>query len=237
MIQQLKTRLSDVQRFYELLFRLEEKVGGKRLLAECNGRMDWPERGVYFFFEEGEFRSTSGNGLRVVRVGTHALNTGSCTTLWNRLKTHRGSVINGGGNHRGSVFRHHVGTALANFNHWPADVNLTWPRGSSAPPEIRQKEIPYEKQVSDIIGKMPFLWLEVDDLPGPSSIRGFIERNSIALLSNFYAEDSPIDPPDTLWLGKFTGHQAIRRSGLWNVNHVSELYSGDFLDLFQKLIT
>lgn len=237
MTQEDLTRLNDIQRFYNLLDRLERKVGGKRLLAECNGRMDWPNRGVYFFFEKGETRSKSGNGLRVVRVGTHALNIGSGTTLWDRLKTHRGSITNGGGNHRGSVFRHHVGTALANFNHWPDDIIQTWPRGSSAPKEIRQNEIPYEKQVSDFIRKMPFLWFEVDDLPGPSSLRGFIERNSIALLSNFYTIENPIDPPSTLWLGKFTGHQAIRRSGLWNVNHVTESYSDTFLDHFQKLVT
>jgi hypothetical protein len=31
---------------------------------------------------------------------------------------------------------------------------------------------------------MRFLWIDIDDEPGPASIRGFIERNSIALLSN-----------------------------------------------------
>ena len=66
-------RLEHIKHFYKILDLLEEKVGGKRLLAECDGRMDWPKRGVYFFFEPGESRSTSGEGPRVVRVGTHAL--------------------------------------------------------------------------------------------------------------------------------------------------------------------
>lgn len=26
----------------------------------CNGRTEWPAKGVYFFFEEGEARTTSG---------------------------------------------------------------------------------------------------------------------------------------------------------------------------------
>ena len=32
---------------------------------------------------------------------------------------------------------------------------------------------------------MPFLWLEVPDPPGPDSLRGYIERNAIVLLSNY----------------------------------------------------
>ena len=74
--------------------------------------MEWPARGVYFFFEDGEARSTSGTGPRVVRIGTHALTAKSSTTLWNRLAQHRGVVGTGGGNHRGSIFRLLVGEAL-----------------------------------------------------------------------------------------------------------------------------
>ena len=71
-------RVADVQRFYEILDALEETIGGKRRLAECDGRIDWPRRGVYFFFEPGEMRSASGRGPRVVRVGTHGLAGCSC---------------------------------------------------------------------------------------------------------------------------------------------------------------
>ena len=41
-------RIADTVRFYELLTRLERRVGGVRTLATCDGRMDWPRRGVYF---------------------------------------------------------------------------------------------------------------------------------------------------------------------------------------------
>ena len=68
-------RLNDLVRFYDLLDRLEKRLGGKRTLAECNGRMDWPARGVYFFFEAGEERRDSGDGPRIIRIGTHALTT------------------------------------------------------------------------------------------------------------------------------------------------------------------
>jgi len=230
------SRLQDVKHFYELLEQLEEKVDGKRVLAECSGRMNWPVRGVYFFFESGQYRTSSGKGLRVVRVGTHALKTGSTTTLWHRLKQHRGNEYNNGGNHRGSVFRHHVGTALAYFHHWPDDIVRTWPRGSTATRDIRDKEHPYEVQVSKTISRMPFLWLAVEDEAGPSSLRGFIERNAIALLSNYSMGENPIDSPSSIWLGKFTKHTSIARSGLWNVNHVMENYNPSILKVLEQLI-
>ncbi len=69
----IMNRRSDLLRFYGLLERLEQKVGGMRTLTACSGRIDWPRRGVYFFLEDGERRSDTGQGLRIVRVGTHAL--------------------------------------------------------------------------------------------------------------------------------------------------------------------
>ena len=51
-----------------LLDRLRNRVGGARRLVECNGRMDWPQRGLYFFYEAGEERSGTGTGLRVSYV-------------------------------------------------------------------------------------------------------------------------------------------------------------------------
>ena len=94
-----------LDRLYELLGDLRSRLGGARTLASCTGRMDWPARGVYLFFEPGEMRRDG--TPRVVRVGTHALTVGSRTTLWQRLSQHRGYLSGrwaGGGNHRGSVF-------------------------------------------------------------------------------------------------------------------------------------
>jgi hypothetical protein len=81
---------ADLIRFYEALGSLEGHLGGKRTLAGCDGRMSWPARGVYFFFEPGEVRSDTGMGPRVVRVGTHALTASSRSSLWQRLSQHRG---------------------------------------------------------------------------------------------------------------------------------------------------
>ena len=234
MTSNIQHRLRDVQRFYDTLDRLSEKIGGPRLLKYCSGRLNWPKRGIYFFFESGEDRTTSGIGNRVVRVGTHALKAGGQTTLWSRLLQHRGTIKGGGGNHRGSVFRHHVGTAFINRDDWPADQSRYWNRGSSAPKEIRQVEKPVERAVSSYIRDMPFLWLKVDDEPGPNSRRGFIERNAIALLSNYHFPENPIDPPSTDWLGRWAKSEPISISGLWNVNHVTDMYDPSFLDTLRE---
>ena len=177
-------RIADLTRFYAIVEGLSAKSGGTRLLTESTGRMDWPARGVYFFQEPGEGRTDTGSGPRIVRVGTHALKAGSRTTLWNRLSQHRGSAKTGGGNHRGSIFRLIIGTALVDLD---GHTCPTWGQGRSAPKDIREKEQPLEQLVSKTIGEMPFLWLEIADEPGPDSLRGYIERNTIALLSLLYS--------------------------------------------------
>ncbi len=194
--------------------------------------MSWPKRGVYFFMEPGETRSHSGRGSRIVRVGTHALKAGSGTTLWRRLYQHKGVARSGGGNHRGSIFRLIVGTALIERDAIDCD---SWDdRHSSAPREVRERELPLERAVSQVIGDMSFLWLSVDDEPGPQSLRGFIERNAIALLSNY--GKSPIDPPSDSWLGSHCTREKVRTSGLWNSNHVDESYDPAFLDSLASLL-
>lgn len=47
-------RIADTLQFYDLLERIAERTAGYRTLATCDGRMTWPRRGVYFFFEDGE---------------------------------------------------------------------------------------------------------------------------------------------------------------------------------------
>jgi hypothetical protein len=98
-------RLADLVRFYSIITTLESKIGGAKRLSDCSGRASWPQRGVYFFHEPGENRTDTGEGPRIVRVGTHALKLGSGTKLWTRLSQHKGPTASGGGNHRGSIFR------------------------------------------------------------------------------------------------------------------------------------
>ncbi|PSQ17128.1 hypothetical protein BRD00_08860 [Halobacteriales archaeon QS_8_69_26] len=222
-------RVEDLDRLYALLDRLEERVGGKRRLGDCTGHMDWPERGVYFFFAPDE-RREDGDNLRLTRVGTHAVSAGSSTSMWNRLRAHRGNnrgTFEGAGNHRGSVFRKRVGEAII-ARDGLQDVYPQWGEGSSADREVRLKEVGLERRVSDYIGDLPFIWVRVDDPPGPDSDRAYLERNAIALASNYWRD--PVDPRTGHWLGNHSGVATIRRSGLWNSDHVDEEYDPAFLD-------
>lgn len=224
-------RIDNLNRLYSAIDRLGSCLGGARTLASCNGRLSWPRRGVYFFMEDGEVRSESETGPRIVRVGTHALKPGSGTRLWTRLSQPRGQAQSGGGNHRGSIFRLIVGTALiARDGH----ICATWDVGNSANSEIRAGEIALEREVSHFIGSMPFVWIDVDDEPGAESLRGYIERNAIALLSNY--GKPPVDPPSAGWLGRHCDRERVKKSGLWNQNHVDERYDPDFLDCLDEQI-
>jgi hypothetical protein len=75
------SRATDLTRFYHLLDQLKQRLGGPRTLASLGGHRDWPARGLYLFFEATEVRKESGDGPRIVRVGTHALSAGSRSTL------------------------------------------------------------------------------------------------------------------------------------------------------------
>jgi hypothetical protein len=81
-----------------------------------------------------------------------------------------------------------------------------------------------EMAVSEYIGVMPFLWLDVPDRAG----RYAIEAGAISLLSRCSAGS---DPPSSGWLGQYAFRAEIRDSGLWNVHHVYRRYDSEFLDL------
>lgn len=221
---------ADLDRFYSILDILRRRPLQACKLSALDGRSELPARGVYFFFEEGEHRAGDPSTCRVVRVGTHAVARNSKTTLWKRLSNHRGSKKSGGGNHRGSVFRLHVGAALLRSRR----ENLeSWAVGSSAPKEVRNLERDLERDVSNVINQMCLLWLPIDDAPGPDSDRAYVERNAVALLSNALA---PIDAPSENWLGRSSPSERIQKSGLWNLNYVLDYYDPRFLDVMERWI-
>jgi hypothetical protein len=184
---------------------------------------------LHFFREPGQYRTPNPDRLRIVRVGTHAVSANSKSTLWNRLRTHLGTR-RGGGNHRGSIFRLHVGAALLARDGLPLP---TWGIGSTAPGEVRNDaavkaaEAECEQRVSAYIGAMSVLWINVPDEPGPTSMRARIEQNAIALLSN---QCVPLEAATADWLGHHSPRLEIRQSSLWNLNHVRQPYDPRFLD-------
>ena len=223
-------RERELDRFYSSLRRLENGLGGKRLLSALNGQHNWPKKGVYLFFEPEEYRSAK-NELRVVRVGTHGVSRGSKATLWNRLRTHRGTG-DGLGNHRSSIFRLHLGAALLGKNR---DLVVpSWGVGQDADKKVRKHEERLEREVSKIIGTMSVLWLSVEDEAGPANDRAYLERNMIGLL---VGPEGPIDQPSAYWLGRFSSNERIRKSGLWNLEFLDYSYSSEFLDVLDEYVS
>jgi hypothetical protein len=229
------TPLADQNHFYEILEKLKKSPRQGLSLDHPGGASRFAARGVYFFCEADEQRSSCFSSSRIVRVGTHAISAKSKSTLWQRLRAHLGTRL-GQGNHRGSIFRLHVGAALLARD----QVNIpTWGIGSSAPQALREDQAAqsmeslYEQKVSKYISSMKVLWINVPDEPGPKSLRAAIEQNAIALLSNRF---SPVEPASANWLGLQSPRDDIRRSGLWNINYVNQDYDPRFLELLDAAV-
>lgn len=191
-------RPDDLDRFYRLLDDLERRVDGTRKLKNCDGRMDWPERAVYFFLEPGETRESS-NQLRVTRVGTHAVSEKANRSLWDRLKEHYGTGSGSknyphGGSHRASVYRKAVGGAFIEkhdlHDDYP-DWDRPWRKIDRERSVVKEEEYVLQRRVSAYIREQPFLWAEVDDEPSADSDRKFVERNAIAILQLRPPADRP----------------------------------------------
>jgi hypothetical protein len=186
-----------------------------------------PGRGVYFFFEDGELRRDA-SSLRVTRVGTHALKLNASSTLRGRLRAHAGTRALSG-NHRSSIFRLHMGSALltrASVEH------ASWglPR-SAVDVAMRRAERDLERVVSTRMRATRVVVLEIPDVPSPYSDRAYVERNAIGLLAN----EGLLDPPSADWLGRHSARSEIRDSGLWNLEHLRYRTHPEFIDVLNAI--
>ncbi len=219
-----------LESFYDLTSELARGLGGSLLFSACSGEMRWPRRGLYLFSDDNE-RRTGAFGSRVVRVGTHAVSRGSRSTLWGRLRAHRG-LVGGSGAHRSSVFRLHVGAALLAKTE-RRELYPNWARAKAVDRAVWEAEAPLEREVSSYIGAMRLLYIAVPDEPSPTSDRGYLERNAIALLARVGAQR---DHPSENWLGRWSPQERIRRSGLWNLDYVDDFTDDRFLDVFAEYV-
>jgi uncharacterized protein DUF6884 len=222
-------RRQAIVRSYEMFAELADHIGLlplREVLAK-----ELPKQGVYFFFDDEENTTFSSSIPRLVRIGTHGVSEGSVATLRNRLRTHLGTRA-GGGNHRASVFRLHVGRALIERDrlqeHYP-----NWAKGQSAPRDITELEAPLEAEVSNYIGNLRVLFIPVLDSSGTGSMRATIERQFISM---FTENLCAIEQSSPSWLGRFSDKQSIRNSGLWNVRDVGGEYDLKFIPLLDGLL-
>lgn len=228
-IEKQSKHIENVQRFYDGISKLAKSTGGIRSFNECNGRMYWPRRGVYFIVDFNENHIVSNDFPRIVRVGAHALSEGVKSTLWQRLKNHKGTK-DGGGNHRSSIFRWHVGNAIIKKGGLVCD---TWEMRKNFDKDVRESERYIEQLVSAYIGQLGVVVLEVDDLPDATSNRAFIEKNAIALISSI---NSSISFSTVDWLGNYSSRNEIIDSCLWNVDYTDSGYDDTFIKTFEYYI-
>jgi hypothetical protein len=212
---------------YKIIWRLTKKRTLRRLKDVVAS--DMPESGVYIFFDERERRLKNRNEMRVVRVGTHGVAAGSRASLRNRIRTHFGTVA-GEGNHRSSIFRLHTGRSLINAE-LQAQVD-SW-GDASATKNALKNERALEQAVSRYLGELFVLLIAVPGLSDKSNDRAYLEQNLIALLSN---RCKPLDPPSCEWLGLHSEKREIRKSGLWNVNHVEQPFDRNFLEVLDYYV-
>jgi hypothetical protein len=205
---------------YKIIGRLASKKGLRRLKDVIDETM--PDSGVYLFFDERERRLKNRDQLRIVRVGTHGVSLGSKASLRSRMRTHFGTG-SGEGNHRSSIFRLHAGRSLINAKLAPAIES--WGT-STADKAALLAERELEQAVSKYLGELYVLLISVPGESDKSNDRAYLEQNLISLLSNACR---PLDPPSCEWLGLKSAKREIRKSGLWNVNHVEQRYDPTYL--------
>ena len=208
------TRLQDLEVMYQLLGVLRQRnaIFPLRNLPQ----IDLPKRGVYLFLDPLE-RSFCNDEPRIVRVGTHAVSQGSKSTLRTRLRNHLGQA-NGYGNHRGSIFRLHVGAAVLARDY---ESLPSWGRDQDAPKAIRNQEENHEQYVSNYLAGLEVAVIPIEDDASKKSLRAHVERQLISLLTENY---QLIDRAGKDWLGKHSPTPSIERSGLWNIQYVGGSY-------------
>ena len=219
----------DRERLYFLLSALKERQGGLRTLERGWQELDWPQKGVYFFFEPGEFRHESLE-QRVVYVGSNCMDPDGMIPLKEHLEKIRGNVA-GRGDHRDAELRKHVGFALVNRGDLEKPP-LSWGITSTRNRGQISAEDPLERLVSRHIRRMPVLCLSVDKDTG-NELCGKIVNGAVSLLSKANAAG---DPPGNRWLGQHHPNTAIKLSGLWHATDHSAADGPDFLDCFEELL-
>ena len=113
-----------------------------------------------------------------------------------------------------------MGASIISRDGLPSELLESW-LSKRAEPAWAREEADLETRVSRVIGAMPFAWLPVPDRGAGGSDRGWLERNTIAILSGLTGS---ADVPSPHWLGRWAPRAEVRESGLWNVNHVRDVY-------------
>lgn len=212
----MAARIRDLRLFYGWID--EQRQKGRVFPFRALASQPVPKRGVYVFLDRRE-PNFLGVQPRIVRIGTHAVSQGSKATLRHRLRNHLGAS-NEIGNHRGSIFRLHVGRAMLEAGEGHGRLP-SWGEGQDAGPEIKAAEADHELAVTRYLQELEVVLIPIDDQPAKSSLRASVEAQLIALCSEAMRT---IDSPTPGWLGLRSPVASIRQSGLWNIRGIGGKY-------------
>lgn len=222
-------RNQDLSRLYEILTQEKFKDKYYNSFANLTGRNSLPKRGIYFFMRKSDVRAFEPQSERIIRVGTHAVSNKSKSTLWQRLKAHKGKK-DGSGNHRSSIFRLHIGSAIINKSNLDCP---TWGVGQTTAKLKNPMEIELEHLVSEYMSEMSVAYISIDDNPSKFSDRAYLEQNMIALVSG---PRVPLDVANEDWLGFHCENRTVRSSSMWNVDYTNKDYDPRFLEVLERYI-
>jgi len=170
-------------------------------LPEYNSKTpnsEFPTNGIYFFYEEGEFCTHGNEGQkRIVRVGTHRGDENFRSRINNHYR----------GNKNSSVFRKHLGGALMRRKD-PNDRRLKQWLEQDAP-TFQEMEIEVTLELKE---HFSFRCIPVED-----------KKERLQLEEELIATIAKCDKckPSENWLGNFAADELVRKSGLWNHQHVT----------------
>jgi hypothetical protein len=179
-----------------------------------------PEKGIYFFLEEGETWGHGGNLPRIVRVGSHK-NGNFRPRIGEHYVEDRKLVF--GANQPApkdrSIFRKNIGRALLRREHDPYEVaweiDRTPCRGRNDGTRVVEKEMALERNISSILrNRFTLRSLEVTE-EGLRLGQDGLEKSFIGTLAKCgCCHSSPG------WLGRHSPKAKIAESGLWLEQHL-----------------
>jgi len=182
-----------------------------------------PDDGIYFFYELGEFGH---GGNRIVRIGTHKNG-----NFKSRIKDHfvfnKNKIENLDKNKPKpsdrSIFRKNIGRALIrkeNLDYiemWEQDFTKKINRKKLGNKRNIELEKQIEKKISKILREnFSFRFIKVEQASKVIGSKG-LESRLIATVAK--CEKCRASPN---WLGRFSPIEKIRKSGLWNFQHVDD---------------
>jgi hypothetical protein len=180
-----------------------------------------PKNGIYFFYEHDERWGHSGDAARIVRIGTHRDgNFRSRIQEHFALKGWLAGVDRASLKDR-SIFRKHVGRAILARHAdpylaiWDLDLIQSHVRARAKPHRDIAKEEEIESEVTRLLRER--FWFRFILFEGQAQRMGSTGMES-RLIGTVSA--CGVCRPSDGWLGRYSPIERVRRSGLWQVQHV-----------------